>query len=290
MPFSYYLSIAGIRFKLESDHPLAGNREFEPFFTQEALPDVHAVVRKTERLPDIPEGTISVDACYKAAIDKQGNALRFFFETAANPVCYAAATYDASGKGVVVEYLEDYTHCVSEIKNTFFHLGLAAILLHHNKLCLHASCVDTALGGILFSGVSGIGKSTQSDLWCKYRGAKPINGDRPILSRENGNGLAWGAPYAGSSRCHVNESCPVSAIIILKQAEACSLRRLTQAEAFRKVWAGLTIHSWDSSFVEAASLLTAELASEVPVLEFACTPDEAAVAYLEQMLRKELKQ
>ncbi len=288
MPFAYNLSIAGIGFQLESDHPLAKNREFEPFFTQVAEPDIYAIVRKTEQLPDIPEETISVDTCYKVAVDKQGNIQRFFFEMTAKPDYYAAATYDTSGTEVVVEYLEEYVHCVSEIKNTFFHLGFAAILLHRNKLCLHASCVDTPLGGILFSGVSGIGKSTQAELWCKYRGARQINGDRPILSKEGQSWLAWGSPYAGSSKVYVNESCPVTAIILLKQAKDCSLRKLSLSEAFRGVWAGLTVHSWDAAFVEKASALAVELVQAVPVYEFRCTPDEKAVDFLEMELRKEL--
>lgn len=289
MPFSYYLSIAGIRLRLESDHPMVKNADFELFFAEEAEPDIRAVIRKTERLPDIPESAISVDACYKAIVDRQGNTRRFFFEKTANPVYYAAATYDASGKEIVVEYLKEYIHCVSEVKNSFFHLGFASILLHRNKFCLHASCVDTPLGGILFSGVSGIGKSTQAELWCRYRGARQINGDRPILSKEGQTWLAWGSPYAGSSKVYVNDSCPVSAIVLLKQAKACSLRRLSPSEAFRGVWAGLTIHSWDAAFVEKASALAVELIQTVPVYEFSCTPDETAVVYLEQILRKELK-
>lgn len=287
MPYNYYLSIAGIGIHLESDHPLVKNRDFEPFFTEKTEAEVHAVIRKTDRLPDIPENAASVNAYYRAVADGRGAVRKFFLEKFLNPVYYAAATYDAFGKEILVEYLEDYIHCVSEVKNSFYHLGFASLLLLRDKLCLHASCVETALGGLLFSGVSGIGKSTQADLWCRYRGAKQINGDRPILSKEEGCWMAWGSPYAGSSRCHVNESCPVTAIILLKQAEVCSVRRLTPSEAFRKVWAGMTVETWNPAYVERASLLTMDLVAEIPVLEFSCTPDEGAVAYLEQMLRKE---
>ena len=85
----------------------------------------------------------------------------------------------------------------------------------------------------------------------------------------------------------MNESCPVTAIVMLQQAKTCSLQRLSQPEAFRAVWSGLTIHSWDQWFVEEAFRLTSELISTVPVFRFCCTPDEYAVEYLEQELRKE---
>lgn len=289
MLFNCYLLIAGIRFQLESDYPLVKSREFEPFFTDTIEQEIHAVIRKAGQLPDVPENVMSVDAHYKVVLDNQGNTYSFFFENAEKPIYYAAAACDASGKEIVVEYLESHRPYIADVKRSFFHLGFASILLHRNKLCLHASCVDTPLGGILFSGVSGIGKSTQAELWCRYRGARQINGDRPILSKEGQTWLAWGSPYAGSSKVYVNDSCPVSAIVLLKQAKACSLRRLSPSEAFRGVWAGLTIHSWDAAFVEKASALAVELIQTVPVYEFSCTPDETAVVYLEQILRKELK-
>ena len=283
-----YLSIAGITFLLETDHLLYRNKEFEPFLTEETAPDIHAVIRKSEKLPPIPEKVVFSDQCYRIAKDEQGNFRKFFFEKPTDPVCCTVASYDLANGRIDAEYLEEYSRCVSEVRNCFYLLGFEAILLQRDKLCLHASCIDTPLGGILFSGVSGIGKSTQADLWCRYRGARQINGDRPILSREGNGWMAWGSPYAGSSRYHVNSSCPVTAIVLLEQGSTCSLRRLPRAEAFRGVWAGMTVRCWDASFVDTASLLTVDLVTKVPVFRFRCTPDEHAVEYLEQALRKEI--
>ncbi len=282
-----YLSVAGITILLETDHPLYRNKEFEPFIIEETAPDIHAVIRKAETLPPISENVIFTDQCYRIAKDERGNFRKFFFEKPTDPVCCTVASYDLANGRIDAEYLDSYSRCVSEVRNCFYLLGFEAILLQRNKLCLHASCVDTSMGGLLFSGVSGIGKSTQAELWCRYRGARQINGDRPILSCDERGWTAWGSPYAGSSRCHVNDSCTVSAIILLKQADRCSLRRLGRAEAFRGVWAGMTVRSWDASFVDTASLLTIDLVTKVPVFEYSCTPDEGAVAYLEQALRKD---
>ena len=105
-------------------------------------------------------------------------------------------------------------------------------------MILHASFVSTRYGGLLFSGVSGIGKSTQADLWQRYEGAELLNGDRTVLRRMDGVWTAFGSPYAGSSNCFVNESRPVRAIVLLSQGSACSLRRLSPAAAFRGLYAG----------------------------------------------------
>ena len=282
-----YLSIAGVSLLLETDHPLIQNNSFAPFLIEPISADIHARFYKVAELPSVPDRVLFADECCRIGMDGQGNLQKFFFEIPEDPIHYAVSTYDHSHARIRVEYLESYSHCVSEIRNCFYLLGFESILLRRNKICLHASCVETPLGGLLFSGVSGIGKSTQADLWCKYREARQINGDRPILSKELSGWRAWGSPYAGSSRCYVNDSCDISAIIMLKKAPVCSLRRLHPSEAFRAIWAGLTVHSWETAFVEKASALTIDLISTIPVYEFSCTPDELAVNYLEQALRKE---
>ena len=185
------------------------------------------------------------------------------------------------------DFVAEHTRGTGDFELRFCRIDRSAGSRAHGRNHTAAACVDTSLGGILFSGVSGIGKSTQANLWCKYRGAKQINGDRPILSKENGGWTAWGSPYAGSSNVHVNDSCDIAAIVLLKQAERCAIRKLSTAEAFRGVWAGLTVRTWDAAFVERASELTIELATGLPVYEFCCTPDEEAVRFLEEELRKD---
>ena len=118
------------------------------------------------------------------------------------------------------------------------------------------------------------------------RGADLLNGDRTILGRGGQGWLAYGSPYAGSSRCYVNESCSVTAVVILKQAPACQIRRMRAAEAFRAVYAGLTVNNWDSRFVDRICDLAGELIREVPVYELACTPDRHAAELLYSELQK----
>ena len=289
MQCEHVLSVCGITLLLDTDRPLLESDAFRPFLTEASGPDVTAVFRKTAVLPPLPEKELYREACYRIGRSESGNLQKFFFENPDDPVCYAVAEYDGANRHIRVSYLEEYSRCVSEIRNCFFHLGFEELLLRRDKVSFHASCVETPLGGLLFSGVSGIGKSTQADLWCSHRGARQINGDRPILSREPEGWFAWGSPYAGSSRCYVNDRCPITAILLLKQGKECTLRRRPLPEAFRGIWVGLTVRTWDPSFVDKASTLTLELVQTVPVFEFCCTPDGAAVDYLEQALRKELE-
>lgn len=280
----YFLSVADVSILFDSDQPLIENEEFFPFVTGKTIADIHMTVRRMDDPPAIPQEKLYADRFCLVSKNREGYLQKFFFANDGGQ--YTVSTYYPDGRNILMEYPSSYSG-VLDLQNCFYCLGFEEYLLRRNRLCLHASCVDTPLGGLLFSGVSGIGKSTQADLWCRYRGAKQINGDRPILSREEHNWLAWGSPYAGSSRVYVNESCPVTAIVLLKQSPVCKLRRLSASEAFLGVWAGLTVHTWDASYVAAASDLTIDLVTTVPVYEFSCTPDEAAVEFLEQELRKE---
>lgn len=285
MGHAYLLDVAGLRIRMEMEQPLHIEESFHPFLTEGGDPDFRALYRQVDALPRIPETVLHEGNCYRVHPDGKGGYLRTFFDALRDDTPYAVAQYD--GGVIRVDYLEKGVQYMEEMQGSFFHLGFEELLIRKERLCFHAACVDTPMGGILFSGPSGIGKSTQAGLWCRYRDARQINGDRPILSKDGEGWRAWGSPYAGSSRCHVNESCGVSAIVMLKQAKECSLRRLGSGEAFRAVWSGLTMHSWDEGFVEKISDLALELIGTVPVFEFACTPDEAAVEYLQQELGKE---
>lgn len=279
------MSVAGVKIEILSDQPLAQNPEFLPFLTEASESDILVSISRVDALPQLPQDPVYSDLFCAVTRNEKGYLQKFFFHS--QDGSYTVSTYHPDGRHVLMEYADVPGSGGLDLQECFYCLGFEEYLLRRNRLCLHASCVDTHLGGILFSGVSGIGKSTQADLWCRYRGAKQINGDRPILSKEANHWLAWGSPYAGSSRVYVNESCPITAIVLLKQAPSCKLRRLSLAEAFRGIWAGLTVHTWDASYVAAASDLTIDLVTTVPVYEFSCTPDEAAVEFLEQELRKE---
>lgn len=210
--------------------------------------------------------------------------VRVFRDGLNDDAIYAHGRTDALNCTVTVDYLSSARKFVSESGNSFFHIGWESILFHEGRMMLHAACVDTPLGGILFSGPCGAGKSTQADLWCKYGAARLLNGDRAILQWKNDTLLAHGSPYAGSSRVYVNDCCPVRAIVSVKQAPVNAVRELTFGERFRVLFPQMTVNSWDPDFVSAAMTFAEDIAARVPVYELSCTADETAVKTLREYL------
>jgi len=85
---------------------------------------------------------------------------------------------------------------------------------------LHCTFLDYRGQAILFSGPSGIGKSTHANLWCRHiPGTQVLNGDRALLCPlPNGDYEITGWPVCGSSGiCH-NERRPLEAIVFIEQA------------------------------------------------------------------------
>ena len=281
----YDLRIADISIRMETDAPMKVEDAFVPFLIREDKPQVTAVFCHVGALPPIPAQVLYEDVCYRVHPDGAGGYLRSFFDAPRDRDPYGVGIYDYPNGKIRVEYLDKGARCVSGMVTGVFHLGIEEIMLTHGRMFLHAACVQTHLGGILFSGPSGIGKSTQAGLWCAHRDGRLINGDRTILSREGETYRAWGSPYAGSSRCHVNDSAPVRAIVMLRQAAECSLRRLEPGEAFRNLYAGAAVSRWDRTSVLRSCDFLGELARQVPVVEFSCTPDAHAVDFLENALQ-----
>ena len=185
-----------------------------------------------------------------------------------------------------MEYLTGDQQFFSETANCFSHIALEEILLHFDRLILHASLVETQWGGLLFSGPPGIGKSTQAALWEREEGAVQLNGDRPILSRDSNGWTAWGSPYAGSSRCFVNRGAPIRAVVMLDQGTTCRLTRLPVAAAFQRLYAQTTVNAWNPAYVQRVCTLLTQLAEEIPIYHLICTPDRRAVEILRDRLQQ----
>lgn len=161
------------------------------------------------------------------------------------------------------------------------------LLAQAGGFVFHTAYIETDGGGILFTAPSGTGKSTQAALWNSLRGAEIINGDRAAV-RVTGKGIfACGIPFAGSSQICKNKTLPLKAVVYLSQAPQTTIRKLRGLEAFRSIWEGVSVNTWDADDMNQVSQAVQRIAQEIPVYHLACTPDESAVLALEQALRKQ---
>ena len=96
-----------------------------------------------------------------------------------------------------------------------------------------------------------------------------------------------GVPFSGSSGISKNVRMPLKAIIYLSQSPDNQLSQLAGISAFRRIWEGCSLHTWNREDVARTADTVQKLISSVPVLHLKCTPDECAVNVLESALKKE---
>ena len=101
--------------------------------------------------------------------------------------------YEEISQDQVKLYLKrEFVHMIN-VDTVFVSLfAMEKRMLAKDAMVLHCSVLKVKSGVILFSGPSGIGKSTQAGLWTKYRKARVINGDRTLLKKENGRWMSLG--------------------------------------------------------------------------------------------------
>lgn len=110
-------------------------------------------------------------------------------------------------------------------------------LLANQGMMLHASAVELDGKAYLFSGQSGMGKSTHTRLWKSTFGEKAqlFNDDKPPLRCIDGVWYAYGAPWCGKDGINQNVKVPLAGICFLQQAKENHIRRLSQKEALPRI-------------------------------------------------------
>ena len=159
--------------------------------------------------------------------------------------------------------------------------------VQRHMIQLHSSLIATTDNrGLMFLGPSGIGKTTQAELWHKYRDALIINGDIVFVQETENAFLGWGTPWHGSSPYCENTNVPVEALIVLKQAPENSIRELTGFEKVSEVSNSVFYPRWLENGMELCLETLDHLLSKLPVYELRCRPDEDAVRMTEETIFK----
>ena len=160
------------------------------------------------------------------------------------------------------------------------------LVVEKSGFILHASYIEWNGKAILFTAPSGTGKSTQAELWHKYRKAGIVNGDRAAVRIVEEKAFAAGIPFSGSSSYCLNKTLPIASIVCLQKASVTNIQRIEGITAFQKIWGECTVNTWNKHDLNKVVDLMQLLIQIVPVYHLACTPDESAVIALENALKE----
>lgn len=184
----------------------------------------------------------------------------------------------------IVTYLENSRLAQTMVEGFLGPIFLKNRIVFYDGLMVHASAILYQRKAILFSAPSGVGKSTQSQLWMKHKGAEIINDDCPILRITEGGVRAYGSPWSGSRRLFQNVDAMVSAVIIVEQADQNSIELLSLQDAILHVLPRCLLPYHDTVLMPRAISIAEKIIKKVPVYKLYCNPNQEAVSVAEQCL------
>ena len=283
-----YYQFAGIKIAISMSEELWFQDEFRltPFCTDGPTADRIFLFEKMEELAP-PEGSLVCSDPMRLTYATEDGSVRYID---AHGMDWRKASIRVQYRKNDILVQVNGNHVANRITARYVLECLSAehLLARNNGFAFHCSYIDHNGKAILFTAPSETGKSTQADLWNKYRGAEIINGDRAAVRLVDDVLMAEGIPFAGSSKYCENRSLPIEAIVYLGQAPRTSIRKLRGYEAFSKIWEGVSVNTWDKEDMERVSAVVQQVASRIPVYHMPCTPDESAVIALEEALRKQV--
>ena len=188
---------------------------------------------------------------------------------------------------------EDYSKICLTYDGTFredvalelFMVGFYSYMSQKQTLLMHASAVEYEGQGIVFTAASGVGKTTQAELWAKYKNAKILNGDKVFLKKEEDGIHAWGSPWKGASSYGCNKSAKLRAIVVLEQAEENSIQKLNVLESMQYFVPHIFFPCWDEVCEHAVLTFLDKVLEETEVYLLKCRPDEEAVELLASTIK-----
>lgn len=269
----------GVTFAIEADARIERSKMCEPFRVSGGAADHTIRLTFSDDLPQPLAEAARSGSVYRWQVGAERHLLEQYGTLDKPPQFTYAVT---RGAHTEVTFAERYRTGAS-VRAVLEAAGLFDIFADAGMLVLHSAYIVTPAGeAILFSGPSGIGKSTQAALWKRSAGAQIINGDRALV--DVGKKTANGIFYSGTSGISENVTAPVRAIVLLGQGSENRVFVPSPQAAFAGVLSQCAYYDWDALSATKMTECVARLVSDVPVLHFECRADASAVRALQERL------
>lgn len=155
-------------------------------------------------------------------------------------------------------------------------LMLYYLTVASGDIMIHASGVNHAGRGYLFSGVSGKGKSTMAKLWDTY-GAKVIHDDRLILRRGANGFFMFNTPVYKNEKPAKSK---LDKILIIEHGTENKIVPVTGAECISLIMANCIQHNWDHAIITRLLESVSVMNGSIPAAKLYFRPDSSIIDFL----------
>lgn len=141
----------------------------------------------------------------------------------------------------------------------------------------------------LFSGPSGMGKSTHTALWKKLFNTPYLNGDLNLIGKEGNHFWVYGIPWCGTSEIFTTEKKELGGIILLEKAAAEEIVSLKKEQKTLRVMQRMISPPWTAELMVKNLKFAEAIAEEKPVYFLRCTKNDTAAEVMYQKITDDEK-
>lgn len=279
------LSIAGFKIKLQSESisDITFEEGYAPFFVSDypGKPDV-----TIKAINGIPKDLLKKNHLLFEVKNQQLD----FFSIYQQGTSYKLIIYDQQNINIVQqvailnsELNEWKVYCNQDDNNKINPLlyPLGPLVLYYltvkfDAIMLHSSGVFDNDKGRIFSGFSGVGKSTMAGLWQKA-GNKIINDDRLIIRKNNNGYTMHNTPMF---YVDIPKEAPVHSISLIHHSAENTIKKLNGAIAVSRIMACCIQHGYNNNFIQHHLEFLSQLCNNISVYDVGFKPDISIVDFI----------
>lgn len=149
---------------------------------------------------------------------------------------------------------------------------------------LHSASILYQNKAWLFSGHSGMGKSTHTNLWNQLLGTEILNGDLNLMEIIDNHAVIHGMPWCGTSGISDTHIYPLGGIVLLKQADRDTCLELSEDKKALLVMQRLISPAWTGEMLTVNLDFTQKLAELISICRLECTKEPSAVYTMQKWI------
>ncbi len=152
-------------------------------------------------------------------------------------------------------------------------LVLYHLTLFNDAIMVHGSAVSDGKFCRIFSGFSGVGKSTMAKIWEK-NGATIINDDRLIIRKIDNKYFVYNTPMF---YVDINKKSQLNSINLIYHSKENKIEKIENAEAVSSFMAFCIQHSYNKEIIQHHLEFLSTLSKTIPIHKVGFLPDDRIV-------------
>lgn len=172
-------------------------------------------------------------------------------------------------------------------RENLFHairLGFLYLAQLHGMAVIHSASVLYRDRAWLFSGHSGMGKSTHTNLWHELLQTPLINGDLNLITLINDVPMVRGIPWCGTSGIYDTGDYRLGGIILLDQSPDNRIEELTADKKRLLISQRFISPFWSEKMMSVNLDLADNIAGKILICKLHCTKDKSSVETMKAVI------